>query len=220
MILFAAAAAVMLAALVMLVLIAHRLVRKVLKALNPAWLWFSGHCMDGQSRTNATWTMRSHGPRPVLHSSGHAVAWHHLPRMHRAGIRSGATHAFLAGPVRPPDGLHDHLGLPCRRRYGAAAGGHLARHLPCPQLEARTPLRPPARADPRQQAPRRALVYRSRARRRRSEVGGDRMAARNRDRRDREAAGARGRHHPPRHRGPRRRVEAEGPQQVRGVHAE
>ena len=95
MILFAAAAAVILAALVTLVLMAHRFMRKVLKALNPAWLWFSGHCMDGQSRTNATWTMRSHGPRPVLHNSGHAVAWHHLPRLHRAGIRTGATVALL-----------------------------------------------------------------------------------------------------------------------------
>lgn len=56
-----------------------------------AWRWLSGHSLDGQHRTNATWTMRSRGPRPVLHSSGHAVRWHHMPRLHRAGIRTGST---------------------------------------------------------------------------------------------------------------------------------
>lgn len=90
------AGCVALAALIVAALMAHRVLRKVLKVLNPAWLWFSGHCMDGVSRTNATWTMRSHGPKPVLHSSGHAVAWHHLPRLHRAGIRIGASVAFVA----------------------------------------------------------------------------------------------------------------------------
>jgi hypothetical protein len=85
-----------LAALVAATLTVHRITRRVLKALNPAWLWFSGHCMDGVSRTNATWTMPSRGQKPVLHSSGHAVAWHHLPRLHRAGIRTGASIAFLA----------------------------------------------------------------------------------------------------------------------------
>ena len=84
------------AVLVTAALVAHRILRKVLKALNPAFLWFSGHAMDGVSRTNATWIQRSHGPKPVLHSSGHAVAWHHLPRLHRAGIRTGASVAFLA----------------------------------------------------------------------------------------------------------------------------
>ena len=61
-----------------------------------AWRWFSGHALDGQHRTNATWTMRSRGARPVLHSSGHAVSWHHLPRLHRAGVRTGSTLAALA----------------------------------------------------------------------------------------------------------------------------
>jgi hypothetical protein len=90
------AGGVVLAALVTVALMAHRVLRKMLKALNPAWLWFTGHAMDGASRTNATWTMRSHGPKPVLHPSGHAVAWHHLPRLQRAAIRTGASIAFLA----------------------------------------------------------------------------------------------------------------------------
>ena len=60
-----------------------------------AWRWFSGHALDGHVRTNATWTMRSRGARPVLHPSGHAVSWHHLPRLHRAGIRTGSTLAVL-----------------------------------------------------------------------------------------------------------------------------
>jgi hypothetical protein len=57
------------------------------------WRWFSGHPLDGAHRTNATWT------RPatrVLHPTGHAVRWHHMPRMHRAAIRSSATIAGLA----------------------------------------------------------------------------------------------------------------------------
>jgi len=81
--------------LVVLYLVVHNVLRRVLKALNPAWLWFSGHSLDGVSRTNATWTMRSRGPRPVLHNSGHAIWWHHLPRLHRSGIRTGASLAFL-----------------------------------------------------------------------------------------------------------------------------
>jgi hypothetical protein len=74
----------------------HAYIRALFKALNPAWLWFSGHALDGQSRTNATWTKPSHGTRPVLHNSGSAVRWHHMPRLHRAGIRTGASLAFLA----------------------------------------------------------------------------------------------------------------------------
>lgn len=60
------------------------------------WRWFSGHALDGQHRTNATWTMPSRGDRPVLHPTGHAVRWHHLTRLHRAGIRKGSTLAALA----------------------------------------------------------------------------------------------------------------------------
>jgi hypothetical protein len=74
----------------------HHTLRKVFKALNPAWLFFTGLPVgDGVSRTNATWLQRSRGPKPVLHNSGHAIWWHHLPRLHRAGIRTGATLAFL-----------------------------------------------------------------------------------------------------------------------------
>jgi hypothetical protein len=82
-------------ALVIVYLAVHHTLRKVLRVLNPAWLWFSGLPMDGVSRTNATWLMRSRGPRPVLHSSGHAVWWHHQPRLLRAGIRTGASLVLL-----------------------------------------------------------------------------------------------------------------------------
>ncbi len=54
------------------------------------WRWHSGHTLDGVHRTNATWTKHSHGDRPVLHPTGHAVWWHHQPRLYRAGIRCGA----------------------------------------------------------------------------------------------------------------------------------
>ena len=80
-------------ALLYAVIAVHNFLRRVLRVLNPAWLWFTGLPLDGHSRTNATWLRPSHGPRPVLHNSGHAVWWHHLPRLHRAGIRSGATGA-------------------------------------------------------------------------------------------------------------------------------
>lgn len=60
------------------------------------WRWHSGHSLDGVHRTNATWTKRSHGARPVLHPTGHAVRWHHRPRLHRAGIRIGAELAAAA----------------------------------------------------------------------------------------------------------------------------
>jgi hypothetical protein len=95
-VLMAIAVLVLIVALVTAVLVVHGFLRRVFKALNPAFLWFSGHSMDGHARTNATWTQRSRGPKPVLHSSGHAVAWHHLPRLHRAGIRTGASVALVA----------------------------------------------------------------------------------------------------------------------------
>lgn len=74
---------------------------------NPkfTWAWFSGRALDGQKHTNATWLMRSHGDRPVLHHTGHAIRWHHLPRLHRAGIRTGgtfATYAAYAGLILTP----------------------------------------------------------------------------------------------------------------------
>ena len=59
------------------------------------WRWHSGHALDGQHRTNATWAKHSRGERAVLHPTGHAVWWHHQPRLYRAGIRSGAELAVL-----------------------------------------------------------------------------------------------------------------------------
>jgi hypothetical protein len=59
------------------------------------WRWFSGHALDGQYRTDATWTRKATG---VLHPTGRVVRWHHLPRLHRAGIRGTAT-AGTAGLV-------------------------------------------------------------------------------------------------------------------------
>ena len=61
-----------------------------------AWRWFSGCTVDGQRHTNATWLMPSHGDRPVLHPTGYAIHWHHIPRLHRAGIRTGGTVAAYA----------------------------------------------------------------------------------------------------------------------------
>jgi hypothetical protein len=52
------------------------------------WRWFSGHALDGQHRTNATWTQPA---SKTLHPTGHAVPWHHRPRLHRAAIRTGTT---------------------------------------------------------------------------------------------------------------------------------
>ena len=60
------------------------------------WRWHSGASLDGRYRTNATWTMPSRGDKPVKHPTDHAVRWHHMPRMHRAAIRTGTTLA-LAG---------------------------------------------------------------------------------------------------------------------------
>ena len=58
------------------------------------WRFLSGHALDGQHRTNATW---SRPATRVLHPTGHAVRWHHLPRWHRAGIRSGSVLGLLMG---------------------------------------------------------------------------------------------------------------------------
>ena len=52
--------------------------------------------MDSQRHTNATWFMPSHGDKPVLHHTGHAIRWHHLRRIYRAGIRTGGTLAAYA----------------------------------------------------------------------------------------------------------------------------
>jgi len=57
-----------------------------------AWRFLSGHTLSGRYITNATWTMPSRGDHPVIgHPTGHAIRWHHMPRLHRAGIRTGST---------------------------------------------------------------------------------------------------------------------------------
>jgi hypothetical protein len=51
------------------------------------WRWLSGHPLDGKFRTDATWlrpSTKTLHPIPV-------VRWHHMPRLHRAGIRTAAT---------------------------------------------------------------------------------------------------------------------------------
>ena len=61
------------------------------KGSTLAWRWLSGHTLDGRYRTNATWTRRATAtlhPIPV-------VRWHHLPRLYRAGIRTGSTIILL-----------------------------------------------------------------------------------------------------------------------------
>lgn len=52
------------------------------------WRWMSGHPLDGIARTNATWFKPAN---KVLDPSGRVHRWHHLPRVKRAGIRSGTT---------------------------------------------------------------------------------------------------------------------------------
>jgi hypothetical protein len=57
------------------------------------WRWFSGHSLDGHHRTNASWTRKA---TKVLHPSGNAVRWHHLPRYQRAAVRTGTTISIVA----------------------------------------------------------------------------------------------------------------------------
>jgi hypothetical protein len=57
------------------------------------WRWFSGQPLDGKYRTNATWLRTA---TRVLHPTGHAVRWHHMPRISRAAIRTGGTLAPVA----------------------------------------------------------------------------------------------------------------------------
>jgi hypothetical protein len=58
------------------------------------WRWFSGHPLDGNHRTDAGWVTPG---RRQIHQAGRPVSrWHYRPRVHRAGIRSGATWASWA----------------------------------------------------------------------------------------------------------------------------
>lgn len=52
------------------------------------WRWFSGNTYHGKSVTNATWLRHA---TKVHTSSGTALRWHHIPRLHRAGYRTGVT---------------------------------------------------------------------------------------------------------------------------------
>jgi hypothetical protein len=54
------------------------------------WRWFSGHTWHGKPVTDAGWVRRG---QKVLTPTGHATRWHHLPRLHRAGWRTGGTAA-------------------------------------------------------------------------------------------------------------------------------
>lgn len=57
-----------------------------LKWPKHAWRWHSGHTHDRYHHTDATWTRPA---TKVLHPTGHAVRWHHMPRLTRAAIRTG-----------------------------------------------------------------------------------------------------------------------------------
>lgn len=52
------------------------------------WRWFTGHELDGDRRTDATWRRKG---SDTVHRSGHAWWWHFLPRWHRLGYRTGGT---------------------------------------------------------------------------------------------------------------------------------
>jgi hypothetical protein len=56
------------------------------------WRFLTGHPLDGQHRTNATWTRRGD---KVLHPTGRAHPWHHLTRLERTAARSGAVLLML-----------------------------------------------------------------------------------------------------------------------------
>lgn len=67
-----------------------------------AWRYASGAHLDGRPRTDAGWLRR--GTR-VLHPTGHASRWAHMPRLHRAGWRLApplTALAMLAGLVIDP----------------------------------------------------------------------------------------------------------------------
>lgn len=55
------------------------------------WRFLSGHSLDGQHRTNAGWFTRAD---KIMTPTGKAGRWHHMPRIHRAGIRQAATVAI------------------------------------------------------------------------------------------------------------------------------
>ena len=209
------------AALLYAVIAMHNTIRKILRALNPAWLWFTGLPLDGHARTNATWLRAVPRPPagPAQLRSRRLVASHApaVPRRdpHRAPPprpRSPCTGS--PSPPRSPS-------PPCSRprpscsppRCGTAStvvrNWRHERHYvkPLERTLADAIGAPPVSIEIERLDDD-------------GEVGGDRVGAGHRARRGAEAGGPRRRDHPPRARGPRRRVEAQGPQPVRGVHPE
>lgn len=66
-------------------------VRNVLVVL---WRWCTGMHLDGEHRTDASWL------HPATRSThDHATPWHHRPRLHRAGHRTGGTVAVVGWVV-------------------------------------------------------------------------------------------------------------------------
>lgn len=55
--------------------------------------WFSGHTLNGHYYTDATWFRKA---SRVRHPTGRVMYWHHMPRIHRAGIRLASTVAIIA----------------------------------------------------------------------------------------------------------------------------
>jgi hypothetical protein len=90
-------AELVLVALVLVVLaVVGRMLRRVIRqhgVIALVWRWFSGHTWHGRYYTDSGWFR--HGVR-VLHPTGHASRWHHLPRAQRAAIRTGATFGVVA----------------------------------------------------------------------------------------------------------------------------
>ena len=81
-----------------------RLVRRH-GAFTVLWRFASGQPLDGQFRTNATFTMPSRGDRPVLHPTGHASRRWHWPQWYHTVIRFGAvfgTITITAGIILAP----------------------------------------------------------------------------------------------------------------------
>ncbi|WP_019635028.1 helicase HerA domain-containing protein [Actinomadura atramentaria] len=94
-------------------------------ALPVIWRWFSGAALDGQRRTDATWTHRGTSPR----GDAAPIWWDYLTRWERAGIRTGGTLGIaglgasaIVAPGATLDGVHyGGTGIGCAL---ALWGGH------------------------------------------------------------------------------------------------
>jgi hypothetical protein len=95
------------------------IVRATLKehgALRLTWRFMTGAHLDGKIRTDAGWLARG---TKVLHPTGRASRWAHMPRLHRAGWRLGVLLAVVltaAGLV-----LDAAVAVPAILGVGAAA---------------------------------------------------------------------------------------------------